>query len=73
MYNPTVLELDFLADNFVVLLDGICTHVIDTLQHQSLSLMSSALDHSATSAIFKYSFKSQSVILSHKLGIDIYT
>ena len=31
-------------------LDGISTHTIDTLQHQSL--MSSALDHSATSAIY---------------------
>jgi hypothetical protein len=35
-------------------LDGIWTHTIDTLQHQSLSLMSSALDHSATSAIYIY-------------------
>jgi hypothetical protein len=38
-FNPTVLELDLWA------------HTIDTLQHQSLSLMSSALDHSTTSAI----------------------
>jgi hypothetical protein len=34
-------------------LDGIWAHTIDTLQHQSLSLMSSALDHSTTSAILK--------------------
>jgi hypothetical protein len=31
--------------NFCSSLDGIWTHTIDTLQHQSLSLMSSALDH----------------------------
>ena len=42
--NQTVLELDFCSS-----LDGIWTHTIDTLQHHSLSLTSSALDHSTTS------------------------
>jgi hypothetical protein len=50
--NQTVLELDLWI--FRSSLDGIWTHTIDTLQHQSLSLMSSALDHSTTSAILKY-------------------
>jgi hypothetical protein len=35
-------------------LDGIWTHTIDTLQHHSLSLMSSALDHSNTSTPYIY-------------------
>ena len=35
--------------NFCSSLDGIWTHTIDTLQHHSLSLTSSALDHSTTS------------------------
>jgi hypothetical protein len=38
--------LDFRAVKFVCSsLDGIWTHTIDTLQHHSLSLTSSALDH----------------------------
>ena len=49
--NQTVLELDLWADKFCSSLDGIWAHTIDTLQHKSLSLMSSALDHSTTSAI----------------------
>jgi hypothetical protein len=60
----TLLELDFWAIKFCFSLDGIWAHTIDTLQHQSLSLMSSALHHSATSAILKYSFNSRSVTLS---------
>jgi hypothetical protein len=44
-------------------LDGIWTHTIDILQHQSLSLMSSSLDHSTTSAPCKCSFNSRSVTL----------
>ena len=47
--NQTVLELDFRAVKFCSSLDGIWTHTIDTLQHHSLSLTSSALDHSTTS------------------------
>ena len=44
--NQTVLELDFRAVKFFCSsLDGIWTHTIDTLQHHSLSLTSSALDH----------------------------
>ena len=43
-----MLELDHLCSS----LDGIWTHTIDTLQHQSPSLMSSALDLSTTSAIY---------------------
>ena len=43
--NQTVLELDFRAVEFCSSLDGIWTHTIDTLQHHSLSLTSSALDH----------------------------
>jgi hypothetical protein len=49
--NQTVLELDLWAVKFCSSLNGIWTHTIDTLQHQSLSLMSSALDHSTISAI----------------------
>jgi hypothetical protein len=33
-------------------LDGIWTHTIDTLQHHSLSLTSSALDHATTSTLY---------------------
>ena len=43
---------DWLArnqNNFCSSLDGIWTHTIDTLQHHSLSLTSSALDHWTTS------------------------
>ena len=47
--NQTVLELDFRAVKFCSSLDGIWTHTIVTLQHHSLSLTSSALDHSTTS------------------------
>jgi hypothetical protein len=48
--NQTVLELDLSAVNFCSSLDRIWTHTIDTLQHQSHSLMSSTLGHSTTSA-----------------------
>jgi hypothetical protein len=44
--KPT--ELYFRTD---ISLDGIWTHINDTLQHQSLSLMSSALDHTAKSVM----------------------
>ena len=47
--NQIVLELDFRAVKFCSSHDGIWTHTIDTLQHHSLSLTSSALDHSTTS------------------------
>ena len=38
-----MLELDIWTDKVFFSLDGIWTHIIDTLQHQSLSLMSSAI------------------------------
>jgi hypothetical protein len=69
--NQTVLELDFRAlSNFCSSLDGIWTHTIDTLQHHSLSLTSSALDHSTTSTplyihVFHY------LILSYFLHFTI--
>ena len=50
-FNSTVLELDLWSDKFGFSLEGIWTHAIDTLEHQTLSLMSSALDHFATSAV----------------------
>jgi hypothetical protein len=70
-FNSTVLELDLWADTFVFFLGGIGTHTIDTLQHQSLSLISSTVDHSAVSAILKYSFNNQSVTLSRKGNLEI--
>ena len=69
--NQTVLELDLWVVKFCSYLDGIWTHTIDTLQHQSLSLMSSALHHSATSAILKYGFNSRSVTLSRKKNLEV--
>jgi hypothetical protein len=49
--KPNSVRIRFLSCQiFVLPIDGIWTHTIDTLQHQSLSLMSSALDHSTTSA-----------------------
>jgi hypothetical protein len=47
--NQTVLELDFWAVKFCSSFDEIWAPTLDTLQHQSLSLISSALDHSTTS------------------------
>jgi hypothetical protein len=47
-----VLELHFWADNFFLSIDWNWTRTIDTLQHQLISLMSSALDNSATYAVF---------------------
>ena len=71
--NQTVLELDFRAVKFCSSLYVIWTHTIDTLQHHSGSLTSSALDHSTTSTPYKRSFNSRSVTLSRKenLGIDV--
>ena len=47
--------------------------IFDTLQHHSLSLTSSALDHSTTSTPYKRSFNNRSVTFSRKanLGIDV--
>ena len=56
--NQTVLELDFIAVKFCSSLDGIWTHTIVTLQHHSLSLTSSALDHSTTSTPYINVWKS---------------
>ena len=67
----TVLELDLWADKFLFFLGGIGTHTIDTLQPQSHSLMSSTVDHSAVSAMLKYSFNNQSVTLSRKGNLEI--
>ena len=69
--NQTVLEFDFWAIKFCSSLHGIWAHTIDTLQHQSPSLMSSALDHSITSAPYKWSFNSHSVTLSRKEKLEI--
>ena len=56
--NQTVLELNlWIFSNLFSSLDGIWTHTIDTLQHQSLILMSSSLHHSTTSAIYIYIYK----------------
>jgi hypothetical protein len=52
--NQTVLELVLELSNFCSSLDGIWTHTILTLQHHSLSLTSSALDHSTTSTPYIY-------------------
>jgi hypothetical protein len=52
--SQTVLELEFRAVKFCSSLDRIRTHTIDTLQHHSLSLTSSALDHSTTSTPYIY-------------------
>ena len=49
--------LKLYLSNFCSSLDGILTHTIDTLQHQSLSLRSSALYHSTTSAPYIYIFR----------------
>jgi hypothetical protein len=48
-----------------------CNTSIDTLQHQSLNLISSTLDHSFTSALLKWSFNSRSVTLSRKENLEI--
>ena len=69
--NQTVLELDFKAVKFCSSLDGIWTHTIDALQHHSLSLMSSALDHSTTSTPLKRSFNNRSVTFSRKANLGI--
>jgi hypothetical protein len=45
----TVLQLDIWAVKFCSSFEEICAHTFDTLQHQSLSLISSAIDHSTTS------------------------
>ena len=47
--SETVWEVDLWADKCLFSLDGIWTHTIDTLQHQSLILMSSTLDPTAIS------------------------
>ena len=46
-----MLELDFWQ--IFVSLDRIQNHTFDTLLHQSLSIISNALNYLATSAIFK--------------------
>ena len=51
---------------------GIWTHTINTLQHHSLSLTSSALDHSTTSAPLKWSFNNRSVTFSRKENLEIH-
>jgi hypothetical protein len=47
---PNSVGIRFLElSNFCSSLDGFWTHTIDTVQHHSLSLTASALDHSTTS------------------------
>ena len=65
-FNQIVLDLDFWAIKFCSSLEGIWAHTIDTPQYQSLSNMSSAVDHSTTSTPLKWSFNSRSITLSHK-------
>jgi hypothetical protein len=66
-----VLELDLWADKFLFSLDGIWIHIIDILQHKSLSLMSSALDHSATAAnMLKFSDEPVDQTNEYNNGID---
>ena len=67
-----MLELDFWGIKFCSSLDGIFAHTIDTLQHQSRSLIYSAIDHSTTPTPYKWSFNSQSVNLSRKEKLEIY-
>ena len=69
IFSGAIFELSNLCSS----LDGIWswTHTIDALQHHSLSLMSSALDHSTTSSILKYSFNSRSDTLSRKENLEI--
>jgi hypothetical protein len=56
--NQTVLELDLWIFKFVFFPRwDLNSHHFDTLQHQSLILLSSALDHSTTSAIYIYIYK----------------
>ena len=71
--NQTVLELDFRAINICSSFDGIWTHTIDALQYHSISLTSSALDHSTTSTPWKRIFNNRSVNFTRKanLGIDV--
>lgn len=56
-----MLQLEFYADTFLIL-----DLIIDTPPHQSLNLMSSALDHSITS-----DFNRCSVTLSGKVKMEI--
>ena len=73
--NPTLLELDIWADKFCSSLDAICTHTIDTLWHQSLSLMSSALCHIHYIYIYLYKVtfnECQSVFLLLYCSINIF-
>jgi hypothetical protein len=60
--NLTVLELDFLKCQIFVL----PSTGFDTLQHQSLSLKSSALDHSTTS-ISRFSLRDKVTLRLFKL------
>ena len=72
--KPNSVRIRFLElSTFCSSLDGIWTHTIDTLQHHSLSLTSSALCHSTSSTPLKGSFNNPSVTFSRKanLGIDV--
>jgi hypothetical protein len=48
-----------------------CDCMMNSLQHQSLSLRSSALSHPTTSAMQKHSFNSRSITLSRKENLEI--
>jgi hypothetical protein len=61
-FISTVLELGFWAAKCLFSLDEIWTHTIETMQHQSLSLVSSAKDYPATSAKLKYIYLKVQII-----------
>ena len=65
--KPNSVRIRFFCSS----LDGIWTHTIDTLQHHSLSLTSSALDHSTTFTPLKRSFNNLSVTFSLKANLEI--
>jgi hypothetical protein len=54
-------------------LDGIWTHTIDTLQHHSLSLTFSALNHSTTSIPYIYIFIHFLVLTNDKASMIFFT
>jgi hypothetical protein len=53
----------FVLSHLCSSLDGIWTHTIDSLQKKTLTFMFSALDHSTTSAPYKWSCNNRSVAL----------
>jgi hypothetical protein len=73
--KPNSVRIRFLElSNFCSSLDGIWTHTIDTLQHHSLSLTSSALDHLTTSTPSKVTMRSSGtdILYGCHLLLDVY-